>query len=110
MAKPSCHEESVAVSGRKKTASSVVQHPSHAAEKNRLRRIRGQVEGIDRMIDDGRYCIDIVTQIRAAKSALQSLEKAILETHLRSCVRTAFVSKDPFSIEQKIKEIMEVIT
>lgn len=110
MGKPSCHEESVVTSRAKKTASAITQHPSHAAQKNRLRRIRGQVEGIDRMIDDGRYCIEIVTQIRAAKSALQSLEKAILETHLRSCVRTAFVSKDPFSIEQKIKEIMDVIS
>ena len=102
--KPSCHETEPTTGGGK------IVHPSHAGEKKRLNRIRGQIDGVDRMIDDRRYCIDIVTQIRAAKSALQSLEKAVLETHLRGCVRSAFTSKSAFDIEEKIKEIMEMIS
>lgn len=107
--KPGCHEEKIS-NGRGKKSDFANQHPSHANEKKRLNRIRGQVDGIDRMIDERRYCIDIVTQIRAARSALQSLEKAVLETHLRGCVRSAFTSKNAFDIEEKIKEIMEVIS
>ena len=86
MEKPSCHEETP-TTGRGKKSKSVTQHPSHANEKKRLNRIRGQLDGIDRMIDERRYCIDIVTQIKAAKSALESLEKSVLETHLRGCVQ-----------------------
>lgn len=107
--KSSCHETRPKTGGNKNTSENH-QHPSHTGEKKRLNRIRGQVDGIDRMIDERRYCIDIVTQIRAARSALQSLEKAVLETHLRGCVRTAFTSKNAFDIEEKIKEIMEVIS
>lgn len=55
----------------------------------RLRRIAGQVEGVQRMIERGRYCVDILTQIAAVKAALDSAAKVILENHLKTCVRTA---------------------
>ena len=110
MGKPSYHELPASTGRLRSAPPTLTQHPSHTAEKRRLSRIRGQLEGIDRMIDGGRYCIEIVTQIRAAKAALHGLENSILETHLRGCVRTAFTSKDPVSMETKIQEIMQIIT
>ncbi len=84
-------------------------HADHSLQLSRLRRIKGQVEGLERMISDRRYCPDIVIQARAASSALKSFEVAILETHLRGCVRNAMKSKDAFEAEQKIQEILEIL-
>ncbi len=53
---------------------------------NRLSRIEGQIRGINRMIDDGAYCIDVITQINAVSGALKSLTKIILDEHIRTCV------------------------
>ena len=109
MEKQKCHDDKVSTKNRQGNEASN-KHPDHGAEKKRLNRIRGQVDGIDRMINERRYCVDIITQIKAAKAALQSLERAILETHLRGCVRTALSSKNAFDIEEKINEIMDVIS
>lgn len=92
-----------------KTRKVELKHPDHSQHKKRISRIRGQVDGVERMIDERRYCIDIVTQIRATRAALKSLEDQILETHLRGCVRSAFQSKDTLNMEEKIDEIMEII-
>lgn len=86
-----------------------IPHPDHSAHKNRVNRIRGQVDGIERMIDERRYCVDIVQQIKAIRSALVGLENSILETHLRGCVQSAMTSKDHRDSEQKIQEIMKII-
>lgn len=83
-------------------------HPDHSNQKRRLSRVRGQLDGIDKMIDEGRYCIDIINQVRAAASALKALEKEIINTHIKSCVKTAIESKDPFESQEKIEEIMEL--
>lgn len=83
-------------------------HPDHAEQKKRVRRIRGQIEGIDKMIDERRYCIDILHQVKAARSALQALEAEILKVHLRHCVRSVFRAKDAMDVEKKIQEIADI--
>ncbi|MCK4563085.1 MAG: metal-sensitive transcriptional regulator [Verrucomicrobia bacterium] len=82
---------------------------THAENKTRLARIEGQVRAVGRMIDDGEYCIDIVTQVQAARSALQSVSKIILEKHLKHCVAAALEAHDEADIDQKLEEIMVVI-
>ena len=82
---------------------------THLENKTRLARIEGQVRAVDRMIDEGEYCIDIITQIQAARSALQSVSKNILEKHLKHCVAGALEEHDEANIDQKIEEIMTVI-
>jgi DNA-binding FrmR family transcriptional regulator len=82
---------------------------THLENKTRLARIEGQVRAVNRMIDEGEYCIDIITQIQAARSALQSVSKNILEKHLKHCVSAALEEHDEVNIEQKLEEIMTVI-
>ena len=82
---------------------------THSEKIARLSRIEGQIKGVKRMIDDGEYCIDIITQIQAARAALQSVNKSILEKHLKHCVAAALEAKNEADIEQKLKEIMMVI-
>lgn len=82
---------------------------THIENKTRLARIEGQVRAVGRMIDDGEYCIDIITQIQAARSALQSISKNILEKHLKHCVADALEQNDAATIDQKLEEIMTVI-
>lgn len=81
--------------------------PSHAPQKRRLNRIKGQLDGIEKMIDDNRYCLDIIFQMRAAASALKALEKEIMHTHIKSCVKTAVESTDQLEAQEKIDEIMD---
>ncbi len=96
----------------KKSTSEVTRdpHPDHAAQQKRISRIRGQIEGIERMVSERRYCVDIIHQIKAARSALNGLETAIIETHLRECVRSAINSKDAFKSEEKIQEILKILS
>jgi CsoR family transcriptional regulator, copper-sensing transcriptional repressor len=85
-------------------------YPDHSDQLKRLNRIKGQVQGIERMIVEQRYCIDIVTQVKAALSALKALEVAIFERHLRACVTSAFESKHAIDSEKKIQEIIDILT
>lgn len=82
---------------------------THTENKTRLARIEGQVRAVGRMIDDGEYCIDIITQIQAARSALQSVSKLILEKHLKHCVAASLEEHNEAGIDEKIEEIMTVI-
>jgi len=66
--------------------------PDKTALEKRLNRIEGQVRGIGRMIDDDRYCIDVLTQVSAVQSALDALALRILEHHLHGCVQSAVKS------------------
>ena len=75
----------------------------------RLNRIEGQVKGIGRMVDENRYCIDIVTQIAAVRAALGKAEEEILRDHVAHCVEHAIESGDKDEQRQKITEIMEVL-
>ena len=85
-------------------------HPTtHAGNTARLSRIEGQIKGVKRMIDDDEYCIDIITQIQAARSALQSVSKIILEKHLKQCVADALISNDVNAVNEKLEEIMTAI-
>jgi DNA-binding FrmR family transcriptional regulator len=84
-------------------------HPCHKKEINRLRRIKGQIEGVEKMILDSRYCPEIIMQIRAACAALKSLESTIMNTHLKHCVLDAARSKDQTKIDQKLSEILKLI-
>lgn len=81
----------------------------HTSELKRLNRIIGQVEGVERMILEQRYCPEIVQQIKAARSALKSLEASIVEGHMRHCVKQAIASRDPFVMQQKIEEIILLV-
>ena len=74
----------------------------------RLRRIRGQVEGIEKMITSRRYCIDVVTQISAAEAALHKLAEVLLRNHIETCVLSAFRSSDSGEIRSKVGELMRV--
>ena len=82
--------------------------PCHASEIKKLNRIGGQVEGIKKMIDEGRYCPDILTQLRAARSAIRSVEASVLEAHLQHCVSDAMMSGDKKETEEKIAEIKDL--
>lgn len=82
---------------------------THTENITRLSRIEGQIKGVKRMIDDGEYCVDIITQIQAARSALQSVSKIILEKHLKHCVADALVSDNEAAVNEKLEEIMTVI-
>jgi DNA-binding FrmR family transcriptional regulator len=72
----------------------LVARHDHGALAKRIRRIEGQVRGIGRMIDEDRYCIDILTQVAAAQSALDGLARALLEHHLHGCVQRAVKTGD----------------
>ncbi|MBB1091946.1 metal-sensitive transcriptional regulator [Rhodopseudomonas palustris] len=80
-----------------------------ASCQKRLGRIEGQVRGISKMLDEGRYCIDIVTQISAVRAALRRVEEEVLKDHVAHCVEHAIASGDKSDQRQKIAELMEVI-
>lgn len=84
-------------------------HPDHKATLARVNRIEGQVRGIKNMIEDGKYCVDILTQIKSIRSALKGLELVILESHLNSCVINALKSGSKADSDEKIAEIMELL-
>ena len=75
----------------------------------RLHRIEGQVRGIERMLEEDRYCIDVITQIAAVNTALESLAFRILDEHVNHCVAGALASGDPGDAEQKSKELLEAV-
>ena len=75
----------------------------------RLARIEGQVRGVSRMVEDDRYCIDVVTQISAVRTALRRAEEEILRDHVAHCVEHAITSGDKKDQRRKIAEIMDVL-
>src|SRR5256884_4503292 len=80
-----------------------------AALVKRLHRIEGQVRGIERMVEDDRYCIDILTQVAAVNTALESLALKVLDDHVNHCVTDALSSGDPKEAAAKSKELMEAV-
>jgi CsoR family transcriptional regulator, copper-sensing transcriptional repressor len=76
---------------------------------SRLNRIEGQVRGLARMVEDNRYCIDIVTQIGAARAALRRVEEEILRGHVAHCVNHAIMSGDKADQRRKVAELMDVM-
>ncbi len=75
----------------------------------RLQRIEGQVRGLTRMMDEDRYCIDVVTQISAVRAALRRLEEEVLRDHVAHCVEHAIASGDKADQRRKVAELMDVI-
>ena len=87
---------------------SLEMQPDHSPSQKRINRIKGQVEAVSRMIDEKKYCLDIIQQVRAASSALKSLEQEILKKHLEMCVRQAMESEDSVEVSHKIDEIVKI--
>ena len=79
------------------------------ALKRRLHRIEGQVRGIERMVDEDRYCIDVLTQISAVNTPLESLAFRILDDHVRHCVAGAMTSGDEFAAHDKTEELLAAV-
>ena len=77
---------------------------------NRLKSVEGHVRGVEKMVDDGAYCIDIVNQISAIQSALNKVSNLVLDRHLHTCVTTAIRGDDPDERERVIDEIMGVFS
>ncbi len=75
-----------------------------------LKRIEGQVRGVSRMVEEDRYCIDIVTQIGAVRAALRRLEEEILRDHVSHCVEHAIASGNKADQRRKIEELMAVVS
>lgn len=84
--------------------------PSKDSCLKRLSRIEGQVRGLMRMVEEERYCIDIVTQIAAVRAALRRVEEEVLRDHISHCVEHAIVSGNAADQRRKIKEIMDVLS
>ena len=76
----------------------------------RLQRIEGQVRGLSRMVDDDRYCIDIITQLSAARAALRRAEEEILADHVAHCVEHAIAAGDKAEQRRKVAELMDVLS
>jgi CsoR family transcriptional regulator, copper-sensing transcriptional repressor len=79
------------------------------ALKKRLHRIEGQVRGIERMVDDDRYCVDILTQVGAVRTALESLALQLLDDHVTHCVRDALASGDAETAAAKSEELLAAV-
>ena len=80
-----------------------------AALVKRLHRIEGQVRGVEKMVDEDRYCVDILTQISAVTTALESLALQILDQHIRHCVAGALASGDEADANQKTEELLQAV-
>ena len=79
------------------------------AVQKRLHRIEGQVRGVAKMVDESRYCIDIMTQISAIRAALRRVEEEVLRDHVSHCVEDAIKSGDQNNQRQKVTELIDVL-
>lgn len=83
--------------------------PSHDEQITSLRRIEGQVRGIAKMVEEGKYCVDIINQIGAATNALRRVGESIFERHLKTCVSSALRGKSESERDKKIQEVLDII-
>ena len=84
-------------------------YPSHTEQLPRLNRAGGQIEGIKRMIGEGHYCVDILTQLRAVRSAIKTIELGVLETHMKSCLAKSCACGDETTRDKQLAEIMVLL-
>lgn len=84
------------------------EYPDHSKLLPNLNRIAGQIEGIKKMIAERRYCVDILQQLKSAKSAMSGVEVSILEDHMDSCVTASFNSKNEKEKMKKISELKDL--
>jgi DNA-binding FrmR family transcriptional regulator len=87
-----------------------MQNETKSSCRKRLSRIEGQVRGISRMVEEDRYCIDIVTQIGAVRAALRRVEEEILRDHVSHCVEHAIASGDAEEQRRKVAELIQVLS
>jgi CsoR family transcriptional regulator, copper-sensing transcriptional repressor len=87
----------------------MAKHPSHTGQLHRINRAIGQLEAIKRMIEDNGYCVDIMSQLRAARNAIKTVELGVLETHVGACVTDACCSSDEKLKAKRIREVMELL-
>lgn len=85
------------------------QKTTHEEEMVRLNRIAGQIRGVQKMIHDERYCIDILTQITSIQGAIKAVGENILERHLNGCVKQSFSIGDQEDRKKKVDEVIEVL-
>lgn len=86
------------------------EHPSHRDQLQRLKRARGQIDGVAKMINEGRYCVDILTQLRAARSALRAVEDGVLRTHVQHCIQDELVRGHTEKPNERIDELIDILT
>ena len=86
-----------------------MQKQTKAACLKRLNRIEGQVRGLAKMVEEGRYCIDVVTQISAVRAALRRVEEEVLRDHVAHCVEHAIASGNSADQRRKVAELMDVL-
>ena len=84
-------------------------HPNHEDKIKRLNRIAGQLQGIIKMIENKKYCVDILQQTRAITAAIKSVEQLILKDHMNACVSSAMRSKNKKEQDKKIEEVIKLI-
>ena len=84
-----------------------MKNPCHKDKLTSIRRIEGQVRGVQNMIEEGKYCVDILNQIKALKNSLITVEGKILKTHLRECIKDSLNGSNDFDL--KIDEIMKTM-
>jgi CsoR family transcriptional regulator, copper-sensing transcriptional repressor len=87
-----------------------MKHATHESQLARLRRIHGQVAGLIRMVERRRYCVEILTQLRAVRAALGKVEENILREHVEQCVGDAVRSGKPASVKEKLDELFDVLS
>lgn len=88
----------------------MVDHTTVGEALRRLKRIEGQVKGLERMVEEGRYCIDILDQVSAVQGALGQIGRIVTRQHLATCVQEAFRSGPRAEKAKKIKELMTVVS
>ena len=84
-------------------------YPSHDEQLARLSKIEGQIKGVRKMIEERRYCIDIVSQIKAVEAALKQVQLGVVEKHIHHCVAEAVRSDNAAHLESKVEELVKVI-
>jgi DNA-binding FrmR family transcriptional regulator len=86
-----------------------MQHAQHTGQLPRLRKIEGQVKGLVRMVEEKRYCVDILTQLRAVRAALKRVEEGVLREHVEHCVAEAIRGGDEAQQQAKVEELLQVL-
>lgn len=84
-------------------------NPNHLSEVGKINRAIGQLEGVKKMIEDGRYCVEIIQQLKAARSATKNVELSILKRHMQMCLIKAVKNQDEQELLIKIDELQNLI-
>lgn len=84
-------------------------HPAHTKELTKLNRVKGQLEGVMKMITEERYCPDILVQLKAISSSVKAIERSVLQTHMEHCVTDAINSKNIKEVNKKTSELVELL-